>query len=58
MAILEGETGQMIQTRLVRVEIDPKIEHLRDVLWENYCELFTNTGRAKARGHLNNSKAN
>ena len=48
----EGETGQMIQTRLVRVEIDPKIEHLRDVLWENYCELFTNTGRAKARGPL------
>ena len=48
----EGDTGRMIQTRLVRVEIDPKIERLREVLWENYSELFTNTGRAKARGPL------
>jgi DNA repair exonuclease SbcCD ATPase subunit len=48
----EGDTGQMIQTRLVRVEIDPKIERLRDLLWENYSELFTSTGRAKARGPL------
>lgn len=48
----EGDTGQMIQTRLVRVEVDPKIERLRDILWENYSELFTNTGRPKARAPL------
>jgi DNA repair exonuclease SbcCD ATPase subunit len=53
----EGDTGQMIQTRLVRVEIDPKIERLREVLWENYSELFTNTGRAKARGPLDQLEA-
>ncbi len=43
----EGETGQVIQTRLARVEIDPVINRLREVLWENYVELFTNTGKAK-----------
>lgn len=48
----EGDTGQMIQSRLVRVEIDPKIDRLRDVLWESYCEIFTNSGRPKARGPL------
>jgi exonuclease SbcC len=48
----EGDTGKLIQTRLVRVEIDPKIEQLRESLWENYTQLFTNTGRPKARGPL------
>lgn len=48
----EGEAGQFIQTRLARVEIDPVIDRLRASLWENYAEIFTNTGKAKTRGPL------
>ncbi|MFA5262699.1 MAG: hypothetical protein WC378_02670 [Opitutaceae bacterium] len=53
----DGDTGQFIQTRLARVEIDPVIDRLRTVLWENYTELFTPTGKPKARGPLDQLEA-
>ena len=48
----EDDTGKVIKSRLARVEIDPVIDQLREKLWESYAELFTNTGKAKARGVL------
>jgi DNA repair exonuclease SbcCD ATPase subunit len=47
-----GETGQDIRSRLVKVELDPLIEHLRKALAEEYGTLFTDQGRTKARGPL------
>lgn len=48
----EDGTGKAIRSRLARVEIDPTVDHLRSILWEHYTELFTPTGKAKARGEL------
>lgn len=48
----EDDTGKVIKSRLARVEIDPVIDRLRETLWENYAEVFTNTGKAKTRGPL------
>jgi DNA repair exonuclease SbcCD ATPase subunit len=48
----DGDSGQIIKTRLARVEIDPVIEQLRETLWEKYAESFTPTGKPKARGEL------
>ena len=48
----EDDTGKVIKSRLARVEIDPVIDRLRETLWKNYAEVFTNTGKAKTRGPL------
>ncbi|OQB89590.1 MAG: chromosome segregation protein [Verrucomicrobia bacterium ADurb.Bin118] len=49
----DGENGQIIKTRLARVEIDPVIKQLQKALWEKYAESFTPTGKSKAGGELN-----
>jgi len=48
----DGEAGKMVRARLVRIELDPVIEQIRAALDADYTELFTDTGRAKARGPL------
>ncbi len=51
--IWEGETGQFIQTRLAKVELDPLVNSLRDILWQEYAALFTEAGgRPRKNGEL------
>ncbi|HRJ73449.1 MAG TPA: AAA family ATPase [Terrimicrobiaceae bacterium] len=44
--------GHKIRARLVRVELDPVIERLRERLLETSDAIFTSTGRPKANGTL------
>ena len=44
--------GQLVQSLLVKVEIDPFIETVRRRMWSAYQENFTATGQPKAGGTL------
>lgn len=48
----DGQTGEQIQSRLAKVEIDPIIQRLKESLWEDYSTLFTPNGRPKKNGEL------
>ena len=48
----DGETGQLIQNRLAKVELDPLIDRLRASLWDDYLDIFTGTGQVKTSGPL------
>lgn len=44
--------GQLVQSLLVKVEIDPFIEGIRGRMWSVYQENFTTTGQQKVGGTL------
>ena len=48
----DDEAGQLIQSRLAKVELDPLIDRLRARLWEAYLESFTATGQVKTSGSI------
>ena len=48
----ENPAGQLVQSLLVKVEIDPFIETVRGRMWSAYQENFTTTGQPKAGGAL------
>ena len=48
----DNPAGQLVQSLLVKVEIDPFIEGVRGRMWSVYQENFTNTGQQKAGGTL------
>lgn len=52
----DGQTGEHIQSRLAKVEIDPVIQKLKESLWEDYSALFTPNGRPKKMVNSNVSK--
>lgn len=48
--------GQKIRARLVRVELDPVIERLRERLFGISDEIITSTGRPKANGAMDSAE--
>ena len=48
--------GQLVQSLLVKVEIDPFIEGIRGRMWSVYQENFTATGQQKAGGSLRDTE--
>lgn len=53
----EGSTGEQIQARLAKVEIDPVIQNLKESLWQEYLQLFTPSGKPKKNGELERREA-
>ncbi len=49
--------GQLVQSLLVKVEIDPFIENVRGRMWSVYQENFTATGKQKSGGMLQETEA-
>ncbi len=49
--------GQLVQSLLVKVEIDPFIENVRGRMWSVYQENFTDTGKQKSGGTLQETEA-
>ena len=49
--------GQLVQSLLVKVEIDPFIEGVRSRMWSVYQENFTATGQQKTGGVLRETEA-
>jgi hypothetical protein len=52
-----SEAGEMIQTRLAKVTLDPVVDSLKDRLWEDYSTSFTGKGQIKKGGPLQEAQA-
>jgi len=48
----QGEAGKLVQSRLIRIELDPLIESLKTSLSTEYSQILTDQGRSKTRGPL------
>jgi DNA repair exonuclease SbcCD ATPase subunit len=48
----DGDAGENVRSRLVKIELDPFIETLKTNLASTYSEVFTDTGRPKTHGSL------
>ena len=53
----DSEAGEMIQTRLAKVTLDPVVDSLKDRLWEDYSKSFTGKGQIKKGGPLQSAQA-
>jgi DNA repair exonuclease SbcCD ATPase subunit len=53
----DGEAGNFVRARLVRIELDPLIEQLKSALTAEYEAIFTPQGKPKAHGPLDAAEA-
>lgn len=53
----ESEAGELIQTRLAKVTLDPVVDSLRDRLWEDYSLNFTGKGQVKKGGPVQDAQS-
>ena len=47
-----GGPGKQVRSYLAKIELDPVVEKLKNILWDRYTEIFTDQGRPKTRGPL------
>jgi DNA repair exonuclease SbcCD ATPase subunit len=51
-----GDSGKVVRSHLIKIDLDPLIENLKATLWATFAESFTDTGRPKVGGPLATSQ--
>ncbi len=52
----DDESGKLVRSHLVKIELDPLIEKLKSRLAEEYGAVFTDQGRPRTKGPLANAE--